>query len=58
MRYWPTIALALLVWVTVIVVRTDATNQLDSERIFAIALVAISWFTIGVCATKIRNEKE
>lgn len=58
MRHYPTIALALLVWITVIVARTNATNQLDFERVFAIALVAVSWFTIGVCVTKIRRERE
>lgn len=47
MKYWPTILLCLMVWVTVIVARTDATNRLDFERGVAIVVVAIAWFAIG-----------
>ena len=57
MKYYPTIALALLVWVTVTVARTDSTNPLDFERCFSIGLVIISWFTIGVCAERIHNPR-
>ena len=55
MKYYPTIALCLLVWVTIIVARTDSTNELDFQRGFAIGAASICWLTIGVCVQKIRH---
>jgi hypothetical protein len=56
--YIPTIALALLTWATVTWARTSDQNPMDFERIFAIALVVISWFTIGVCVERLRHPRD
>ncbi|WP_179475346.1 hypothetical protein [Mycolicibacterium vinylchloridicum] len=57
-KYYPTIALCLFLWVTVIVARTNATNQFDVGRGLAIGIVAVSWFTIGLCVERIRHPKD
>ena len=58
MRYYPTIVLCLVVWVTIIVARTDSTNEMDFERAFAIGTAAICWLTFGVCVQKIRHSED
>ena len=57
-KYYPTIVLCLFLWVTVIVVRSNATNQLDAGRGLAIVIGAICWFTIGICVERIRHPKD
>lgn len=57
-KYWPTIALCLLVWVTVLVARTHPFNPMGMERVFAIGVVAICWLTIGIVIERIRNERK
>lgn len=47
MKVLRTIALCLVVWVAVIVVRTCPANPLGAERIFAIVPAAGAWFIIG-----------
>lgn len=58
MNYIPTILLCLGVWGTVTWVRTSPHNPMDFERGFAIALVVISWLTIGICIERIRHPKD
>ena len=56
-KYWPTVALCLLVWMTVIVARTDEGNPWTYERVFAITVCSICWFTIGSAVERIRAER-
>lgn len=56
--YIPTIVLCLVVWATVIVVRTHPTNPLTTERIFAIVLVAGVWFIIGIVVERVRADRD
>lgn len=58
MKYIPVIGLCVLVWITVIIARTNSTNQLDADRAFAIGAVAVAWFVIGMSVQKILAEKE
>jgi len=57
-NYWPTITLALIVWVTIIFARTHAFQEMTFSRAFAIVGVAACWFTIGVCVERLRHWKD
>lgn len=54
----PTVILCLIVWVTVIAVRTHPANPLTPGRIFAILIAAGAWFVIGTCIERWRAERE
>jgi hypothetical protein len=57
-KYYPTIVLCLVVWLTILIVRTNPGNGFTIQRIFAIAVAAASWFVIGTVVERLRREKQ
>ena len=58
MKYLPTIALCLVVWITIVWARTSPENQLGFERVFAIVVAAVCWYTIGTVMERARRDDD
>lgn len=56
--YWPILAMAVIIWLTVIWARTVPGNEFSIQRISAILIAAACWFTIGRVYERIRRGRE
>jgi hypothetical protein len=57
-RHWATVFTCILVWITVVAVRTHTLHDYSPERWFAVGAAGIAAYVAGLTVQKIIHEKE
>lgn len=55
-RSWPIIGISIVMWLTVVILRTPALG-FDAPRVISILITSIAMMTLGVYIERIRNPR-